>query len=97
MYASNYFENQVLNLMRNQPASGYSQLYLALFLSNPGDTGTEGTEISYSAYARQPISFSAPAASGSGLTIHRRWAQLNKNEREGEWEHDGIWFEEYFA
>ena len=57
MYASNYFENQVLNLMRNQPASGYSQLYLALFLSNPGDTGTEGTEISYSAYARQPISF----------------------------------------
>lgn len=69
MYASNYFENQVLNLMRGQSIAGYTNLYLALFLSNPGDTGTEGTEITYTGYARQAISFSAPAASGSGLMI----------------------------
>ena len=69
MYASNYYENLVLNLMRGQSIAAPAQLYLALFLSNPGDTGSEGTEITYSGYARQPITFSSPAASGSGLMI----------------------------
>lgn len=69
MYASNYYENLVLNLMRGQSIAAPGTLYLALFLSNPGDTGSEGTEISYTGYARQPITFSAPAASGSGLMI----------------------------
>ena len=69
MYASNYFESQVLNLMRGQSISGFNTLYLGLFLSNPGDTGSEGTEISYTGYARQTIAFSAPAASGSGLMV----------------------------
>ena len=69
MYASNFYENLVLNLMRGQSAAAPSNLYLALFLSNPGDTGSEGTEISYTGYARQPITFSSPAASGSGLMV----------------------------
>lgn len=69
MYASNYFESMVLNLMRGQSIAAPTTLYLALFLSNPGDTGSEGTEISYTGYARQLITFSAPAASGSGLMI----------------------------
>jgi len=67
MYASNYFENLMLNLMRGQSITAPASLYLALFLSNPGDAGTEGTEVTYSGYARQAITFSAPAASGSGL------------------------------
>lgn len=67
MYASNYFENLMLNTMRSQSATAPAGLYLALFLSNPGDDGTSGTEISYSGYARQPITFSTPAASGNGL------------------------------
>lgn len=69
MYATNYFEGQMLSLMRGQSITAPQNVYLALFLSNPGDTGTEGTEISYTSYARQPITFSAPAASGSGLMI----------------------------
>lgn len=69
MYASNFYENAALNLMRGQSVSAPSTLYLALFLSNPGDTGSEGTEISYSGYERQAITFSAPAASGSGLMV----------------------------
>lgn len=69
MYATNYFENLMLNLMRSQSITAPSNIYLALFQSNPGDTGTEGTEISYSGYARQAITFSAPAASGSGLMM----------------------------
>ena len=69
MYASNFSENAALNLMRGQSVSAPSTLYLALFLSNPGDTGSEGTEISYTGYERQQIAFSAPAASGSGLMV----------------------------
>lgn len=69
MYASNYYENNVLNLMRGQSINAPQSLFLAMFLSNPGDTGVEGTEISYPAYSRQPISFSVPSPSGSGLMI----------------------------
>lgn len=69
MFASNYFENKMLNLMRGQAITAPATLYLGLFLSNPGDTGTEGTEISYTGYARQPITFSAPAQSGNSLII----------------------------
>ena len=69
MYASNYFENLMINLMRGQSISASGTYYLGLFLSSPGDTGTEGTEITYTGYARQEITFSAPAASGSGLMI----------------------------
>ncbi len=69
MYASNYFENLMLNLMRSQSISAPSNLYLALFLSNPTDDGASGTEIAYSGYQRQPIVFTAPTASGSGLMI----------------------------
>ena len=69
MYASNYFEEQMLNLMRGQSITAPSHLYLGLFLTNPTDTGTGGTEVSYSGYARQEIAFSAPAAAGSGMKI----------------------------
>lgn len=69
MYATNYMENQMLNLMRGQSITAPANVYLALFLSNPGDTGTEGTEITYTNYSRQAVTFSAPAQSGSGLMI----------------------------
>lgn len=69
MYATNYFENLMLNLMRSQSITAPSALYLALFRSNPGDDGTSGTEVSYSGYQRMPVTFSAPTASGSGLMI----------------------------
>jgi hypothetical protein len=69
MYATNYFENAMLNVMRGTSITAPAAMYLALFLSNPGDTGTDGTEITYSGYARQAVTFSAPTVSGSGLMI----------------------------
>lgn len=69
MYATDYFENKMINLMRGTSITAPSNVYLALFLSNPTDTGTGGTEVSYTNYARQAVTFSAPAASGSGLMI----------------------------
>lgn len=68
MYASNYFEEAMLNLMRGQSITAPSNLYVGLFQSNPGDSGTEGTEITYLGYQRQAITFSAPAASGAALS-----------------------------
>lgn len=68
MYASNYFEALMLNLMRSQSITAPTNLYLALFLSPPGDDAS-GTEITYTGYQRQVITFSAPAASGSGLIM----------------------------
>ncbi len=69
MYATNYLENAVLNAMRNISFSAPSNSYVALFLSNPTDTGTAGTEVSYAGYARKQIEFSAPAVSGAAMSI----------------------------
>lgn len=69
MYATDYFENRMLGLLRGQNITAPANVYLALFFSNPTDTGTGGTEVSYTNYARQPVTFSAPAASGTGLMI----------------------------
>lgn len=66
MYASDYFESAILNLTKGTSIPAQSTLYLGLFQSNPSDTGSAGTEISYTGYARQVITFSAPAdAQGS--------------------------------
>lgn len=67
MYATNYMENLVLNTLRGQTATAPSNLYAALFLSSPGETGAEGTEVSYQGYQRQPITFSAPAPLSGGI------------------------------
>lgn len=45
-----------------------STVYLALYTSNPTASDT-GTEVSGGAYARQPITFSDPAADGGRQTI----------------------------
>lgn len=67
MYASNFFENKMLSLMTGSSITAPSGMYLALFISNPSDTGSAGTECSYDGYARRQIIFSTPAASGSGM------------------------------
>jgi hypothetical protein len=68
MYATDYFETIILNLARGISATAPQTMYLALFLNNPADVGS-GTEVSYSGYARQPITFSAPAPSGGGMAV----------------------------
>ena len=57
MYASNYLETAIINLMRGTSLQAPTGLYVGLFLSDPTDTGTAGTEVSYTGYARQPITF----------------------------------------
>ena len=69
MYATNYFENAMLSLMRGTSITAPANVYLALFLSNPKDTGTEGTEITYSGYERRAFTFSDPTSSGGGLVM----------------------------
>lgn len=69
MYATNYFEIAVLNLLRGQSIAAPSAVYMALFLNNPSETGQAGTEVSYSGYSRQAVTFSAPAAMNGGIGI----------------------------
>ena len=69
MYATNFFENAMLRLMNNETMPAYTELFLALFMSDPGDEGESGYEVNYSGYTRMPIRFTDPAEYGTGLAI----------------------------
>lgn len=69
MYATNYFEAMVLGTLRGQRAEAPERLYLALFLTSPGEGGDEGVEVAYPEYARQPVAFSQPAPLGGGIGV----------------------------
>jgi hypothetical protein len=61
MSMSNYLENAILNaVLRNTAYTSPSQVYIALFTSDPTDAGT-GTEVTGGGYARQPITFNSPS------------------------------------
>jgi len=60
MYSTQFFETQVLNTLRGRDLPGYPEVYLGLFMSNPGNTGTQGIEVQYSGYERLPVTFSSP-------------------------------------
>ena len=58
---SNYLETQLLNhVLRNTAYSPPTTVYVALFTVAPDETGG-GTEVTGGIYARQPVTFSAPA------------------------------------
>lgn len=68
---STYLETQLLNLsLRGQAFTPPSGTYLALFTSDPTDSGTGGVEASGAWYSRQSIGLStgwtAPATANSG-------------------------------
>lgn len=69
MYACDYLENGVLNALRGVTFAAPSKCYLALYLNDPGESGTAGTEVSYTGYKRMEIGFSAPADSNGGLGV----------------------------
>ncbi len=69
MYATNYFETLILNTLRENSATPPASLYLGAFLSNPGESGTAGAEVTYAGYARQPIAFSTPAPMNEGIGV----------------------------
>ena len=61
MSKTNYLETQLLNhVLRNTAYSAPTIVYAALFTSAPDETGA-GTEVSGGSYARQAVTFSAPA------------------------------------
>ena len=69
MYACDYFENGILNTLRGVTFAAPSRCYLALYLNDPGESGTAGTEVSYEGYKRMEIDFSAPADVSGGTGI----------------------------
>lgn len=68
MYGTNYFETIILNVLRGTEAAAISNVYVGLFLTNPGEAGA-GTEVAYTGYKRQKITFTAPAAMENGIGI----------------------------
>ena len=67
MNATNYFETAILNSMRGVALTAPAKIYLALFLTDPTDSGQAGVEIAYPEYVRQEITFSAPASVPGGV------------------------------
>lgn len=66
---SDYTEAAVLNhLFRATALPSPASVRLALFTAAPSDAGG-GTEVSGGGYARQPVTFGAPAADGASMKI----------------------------
>lgn len=61
MSKTNFLETQLLNhVLRNTPYSQPTTVFAALFTAAPDETGS-GTEVTGGSYARQPVTFNAPA------------------------------------
>ncbi len=69
MYACDYLENGVLNVLRGITFAAPAKCYLALYLNDPGESGTDGAEVNYAGYARKEIQFSSPADSNGGIGV----------------------------
>ena len=69
MYACDYLEKGVLNALRGTAFPAPSKCDLALYISDPGESGTNGTETLYDGYRRMEIDFSAPADVSGGVGI----------------------------
>ncbi len=66
---TNYYETTMLNTMRGQAAVAPPAVYVALFLSDPTETGTAGTEVSYTGYQRQALALSSPTTTGTTVQV----------------------------
>lgn len=61
MSKTNFLETQLLNhVLRATPYSAPATIYVALFTAAPGEAGG-GTEVTGGSYARQAVTFTAPA------------------------------------
>lgn len=69
MYACDYLENGVLNVLRGVTFAAPAKVYLALYLNDPGEDGASGTEVSYAGYKRIEIDFSSPAETNGGIGV----------------------------
>lgn len=65
MSFSNFLENKVLgHVFGATPYTAPATLYVGLFTSNPGETGS-GTEVSGGSYARQTVAFTVTGSQAS--------------------------------
>ena len=69
MYATHYFEDKVLSVFSGAAFLAPSNLFVALYLNNPTDSGKAGTEVNYTGYTRQPITFTPIFEESGGLGI----------------------------
>jgi len=75
MPKANVAKQNTLNFFaRNQSVTQPTQLYLALYSTNPTDADT-GTEASYDGYQRQAVTFTAPQLTG-GTAVIQNSAQI---------------------
>lgn len=69
MRASNFLEEAILNyFFRGQAVTRPTNLYLALYKTNPTDSDT-GSEVTGGGYTRQVVAFNAPSQQGDRGTI----------------------------
>lgn len=69
MYATNYLEKGFLNTMKGITLTAPTNIYIALFLSSPTETGVAGVEVNYAGYERQVITFTTPTHYSGGIGI----------------------------
>jgi len=83
MKATHFYETICLNTFNNVTAAGINNLFVGLYATSPGDSGTAGIEIQYDGYVRQKIEFDAPYEDGGGLAITNSndllWAAPSNN------------------
>ncbi len=73
---SNYTEKKLgEHLLRGQSSTSPGEVFMGLFLSNPGEDGS-GTEASYSGYARRTMG-ATPSAAFSAIGVDGKTANQN--------------------
>lgn len=69
MFLSRFAQEGFLNTARGIAFAAPSRVFARLFLTSPGETGTEGIEISYPGHTGMPIVFAPPTIEGMGIGI----------------------------
>ncbi len=62
-FATNYTEENFLNVLKGTTFSAPTSLYIGLYTANPTDAGIQTNEIYYTGYTRKQITFDAPVLS----------------------------------
>lgn len=69
MNFSKFMENGFLQSLRGIAFGAPAQVYARLFITSPGESGTEGTEVAYDGYQGMPIVFAPPVPESGGIGI----------------------------
>lgn len=76
---SKYLKNALINAtLRNVPYTPPVTTYVALYTSDPTEDDT-GAEVTGGAYARQPITFTAPTTGSTNSTANVQFTQATAN------------------